>query len=122
MDIGDHRSDVAGAVWGLWWTGIFNRLEVCVDGWIKVHRVSLVERVDFAAWWNLNVWMGKDEFAQCGVERVTIYTLARGQNQVCRRSVPGGKEIIRTSLFWFKVGITKDSHDVARSSHLAPWP
>ncbi len=78
MDISDHGSDVASTVGGLGWTWIFDRFEVCVDRWIKIHRVALVEGVDLATWGDLDVRMRKDKLAQCSVESVSIYTLSCG--------------------------------------------
>jgi hypothetical protein len=42
----------------------FNRFEVADDWWVKVHRVTLVERVDLASGGDLDFGVGKDEFSK----------------------------------------------------------
>jgi len=88
MYIGDHASNVSrGVRFSGWW--VFNTVEI-VDGWrVEIQRIPLVERVNFAARWNLDIGVSEDELAQRRVERVTIDTVARGKYKVCRRAVPG---------------------------------
>jgi len=86
VNISHHGSDISRRVW-LSVGRVFNALEVRDDGWVKVHRVSLVERVDLSSGWNFDVRVGKDKLSERLVERETVDTLSSGQDQVAGRSV-----------------------------------
>jgi hypothetical protein len=89
MYIGDHASNVSRGIWRFsgWW--VFDTLEVLDSRRVEIHRIPLIERVNFAARWNLDIGVSEDELAQRRVERVPIDTVARGKYKVCRRAVPG---------------------------------
>lgn len=52
-----HRSDVPCTIRRLAWAGVFDGLEVVDDGRIEIHRVALIERVDFASGRNRDLVM-----------------------------------------------------------------
>lgn len=83
MDIGNHRSDVPGAVGGLGWVGELDGFEICIHGWVEVHGIALVERVDLSACRNLDIWVCKDIFAEGGIEGIAVHALTGGEDQVC---------------------------------------
>jgi len=55
MNIGNHRSDIASTVRSFGRVRILDGLEICVNGRIKVHGISFVERVNLAARRDLNL-------------------------------------------------------------------
>ena len=59
-------------------------IEVLDNGLIEVHRVALIEGVDLASLWDLDVRVSQDELPESRVQCITIYTITGGQHQVCR--------------------------------------
>lgn len=89
MYISDHASDVSRGIrrFSGWW--VLDAVEIVGGRRVEIQRIPLIERVNFAARWNLDIGMSKDELAQRRVEGVTIDTVARGKDKVCRRAIPG---------------------------------
>jgi hypothetical protein len=82
MYIGDHASDVSRGIRRFSGGWVFDTVEI-FEGWrVKIQRITLIERVNFAARWNLDIGMSEDELAQRRVERVTIDTVTCGKDKV----------------------------------------
>lgn len=56
MYICHHRSDVPCTIRRLAGAGVFDGLEVVDDGGVEVHRVALIERVDFTSGGDRDLW------------------------------------------------------------------
>jgi hypothetical protein len=89
MYISDHASDVSCGIRRFAGWRVFDAVKVVDGRGVEVQRIPLIERVNFAARWNLDIRVGEDELAQRRVERVTIDAVTCGKNKVCRRAVPG---------------------------------
>ena len=109
VDIGHHGANVPRAVRRLGRRRVLDGVKIVDDRRIKVHRVALVERVDLAPMWDLDlpsgsldtrcarstrsagsayVRVGEDEFSQGSIERVSVDSEPCGQDEVRGRSVP----------------------------------
>lgn len=55
MHVGDHGPNVARAVRRLAARRVLYAVEVVDDGLVEIHRVALVEGVDFPARWDLDL-------------------------------------------------------------------
>jgi hypothetical protein len=88
MYIGNHTSHISCGIRGFAGGWKLDAVEVVNGGRVEMQWIPLVEWVDFAARWNLDIGMGKDELAQWRVERETVDTIACGEDKVGRRAVP----------------------------------
>ena len=91
MHIGDHRTDVSSRVrrlLAILLTRILDAVKVVDDRLVEVHRVALVERVYLAAFGDLDVRMGEDEFAKSVVECKAVDTISGRENKIRRGAVP----------------------------------
>ena len=58
MNVRDHGADVARAIWCLAVGRVLDAVEVLNDRWVKVRRIALVEGIDLAPWWDLDLHHG----------------------------------------------------------------
>jgi len=80
MDVRNHRPDVSSTVWRFSVRRIFDGVEVIDDWWVEVHRVALVERVDFASCGYLDIRMREDELSESAIKCVPVHTVPSGEN------------------------------------------
>ena len=82
MDICDHTPDVSRGVWRFRGGRILNALEIVDGGVVEVERISLIERVNFAARWYHDIRVSEYELSKCGIECVTIDTVTSREDEV----------------------------------------
>jgi hypothetical protein len=88
MYISDHTSYISRWIRGFAGEWELDAVEVVNGGRVEMQWIPLVEWVNFAARWNLDIGMGEDKLAEWRVEGETIDTIARGEDKVGRRAVP----------------------------------
>jgi hypothetical protein len=64
MYIGDHTSDISRRVRRFAGRRKLDAVEVLDGRRVEVQRIPLIERVDLAARWNLDIGMSKNELAE----------------------------------------------------------
>jgi hypothetical protein len=118
MYIGDHTSDISSGVRGFSGRRILDAVEVVYGGRMKIQRIPLIERVDFAAWRNLDIGMGEHKLTERSVERVTIDTIACREDKICGRTIPERERSGRPS----HMRPTKSLHGITSGNHLSAGP
>jgi hypothetical protein len=88
MNIRDHTPDISRGVRGFRRGRILDALEIVDGGVVEIERISLIERVNFAALRYLDIGMSEHELSKCGIECVTVDTVTRREDEVRRRTIP----------------------------------
>ena len=84
MDIRNHTPDISRGVGTFRWGGILDTFEIVDGRAVEIERISLIERVNFAALRYLDIGMSEHELSKRGIEGVTVDTVARREDQVRR--------------------------------------
>ena len=82
MDIRDHTPDVSRGVWGFRGGRILDALEIVDRGVVKVERISLIERVNFAARRYRDIRVSEHELSKRRIECVTVDTITSREDEV----------------------------------------
>lgn len=82
MDIRDHTPDVSSGVRGFRRGRILDTLEIADGGVVEVERISLIERVNFAARRYRDIRVSEHELSKCGIECVAVDTVTSREDEV----------------------------------------
>lgn len=82
MDIRNHTPDVSRGVWGFRGGRILDALEIVDGGVVKVERISLIERVNFAARRYRDIRVSEHELSKRRIECVTVHTITSREDEV----------------------------------------
>src|SRR6266702_90816 len=120
MNICDHTPDISRGVRRLPSRRILDAIEVVDGGAVEIERISLIERVNFAAWRYRDIGMSEHELSKRGIECVAVDTITSREDEVRRRAIHSRER--SDVVYPLEVFGGEAPHCIAGSNHFTTRP